>query len=412
MTHAPTLQNRRWLYLATAVLTLMCTGSIYAFSVFSGPLAAARGWTVAQVTLAFTINTAVCPIPMILAGKFVDRGYARASMMAGGCLFGLAFLIIGYLPSLGALYLGYGVLGGVGISLAYAGALGNVTRYFPDKRGLATGLVTAGNGAAALITAPLAASLIASGGVVSAVRILGCGFFAVALVCGLATRSAPPGFRPAGWTPPVTGASVDASLDWRAMVAAPVFYLLLALLAAGATSGLMVAANASQIGQNMFHISAAAAAACVGLYAASNAMGRFLWGAVSDRIGGANTLIVIFVLVAAMLGLLASTGSVNGFVVGMCGIGLAFGGVMGVFPSIVAARFGVKYFGENYGIMFCGYALAAFIGPRLGASMAAANGGDFTRAFELAILVCVGGLALALLLRRVTRRTPVSVQAA
>jgi OFA family oxalate/formate antiporter-like MFS transporter len=210
----------------------------------------------------------------------------------------------------------------------------------------------------------------------------------------------------------VTGASVDASLDWRAMVAAPVFYLLLALLAAGATSGLMVAANASQIGQNMFHISAAAAAACVGLYAASNAMGRFLWGAVSDRIGGANTLIVIFVLVAAMLGLLASTGSVNGFVVGMCGIGLAFGGVMGVFPSIVAARFGVKYFGENYGIMFCGYALAAFIGPRLGASMAAANGGDFTRAFELAILVCVGGLALALLLRRVTRRTPVSVPAA
>jgi OFA family oxalate/formate antiporter-like MFS transporter len=402
----------RWLYLATAVLTLMCTGSIYAFSVFSGPLAAVRGWSVAQVTLAFTINTAVCPIPMILAGKFVDRGYARASMMIGGCLFGLAFLIISWLPSLSALYLGYGVLGGVGISLAYAGALGNATRYFPDKRGLATGLVTAGNGAAALVTAPLAASLIASGGVISALRILGIGFFAVAFVCGLATKTAPPGFRPSGWTPPQAGPKPDASLRWRAMVATPVFYLLLALLACGALSGLMIAANASQIGQNMFHISAAVAAGCVGLYAASNALGRFLWGAVSDRIGSANTLIMIFVLVAAMLGVLASSASFTGFVIGMCGIGLAFGGVMGVFPALVAARFGVRYFGENYGIMFCGYAVAAFLGPRLGASMAALNGGDFTKAFYVAILVCVVGLGLALTLRSVSGRPRLAVRSA
>lgn len=396
--------NMRWLYLTAAVLTLMCTGSIYAFSVFSGPLALERGWTVAQVTLAFTINTAVCPIPMILAGRFVDRGYARASMMIGGCLFGLAFLIIAYLPSLSALYLGYGVLGGVGISLAYAGALGNVTRYFPDKRGLATGLVTAGNGAAALITAPLAASLIASGGVISALRILGIGFFTVALVCGLVTKTAPSGFRPSGWTPPQTDSKADASLRWSGMIATPVFYLLLVLMASGAMSGLMIAANASQIGQNMFHISAAVAAGCVGLYAASNATGRFFWGAVSDRIGGANTLIAIFALVAAMLGVLASSSSFAGFVIGLCGIGLGFGGVMGVFPSIVAARFGVKYFGENYGIMFCGYATAAFLGPRLGASMAALNGGDFTKAFYVAILVCVLGLGLALVLRSVTAR--------
>lgn len=400
----PSIPNgKRWLYLATAVLTLMCTGSIYAFSVFSGPLAAARGWSVAQVTLAFTVNTAVCPIPMILAGKWVDRGYARASMMLGGCMFGLAFLIIAYVPSLSALYLGYGVLGGVGISLAYAGALGNVARYFPDKRGLATGLVTAGNGAAALVTAPLAASLIASGGVLSALRILGIGFFVVALACGLLTKTAPPGFRPAGWTPSQSGAA-SGGLDWREMLATPVFYLLLALLASGAMSGLMIAANASQIGQNMFHISAGVAAACVGLYAASNALGRFFWGAVSDRIGGANTLVFIFVLVAAMLGVLAASTSVSGFIVGMCGIGLAFGGVMGVFPSLVAARFGLRYFGENYGIMFCGYALAAFCGPRLGASMAALNGGDFSKAFLVAIAVCVVGLGLALALRSLGRR--------
>jgi OFA family oxalate/formate antiporter-like MFS transporter len=382
----------------------MCTGSIYAFSVFSGPLAAARGWSIGQVTLAFTINTAVCPLPMILAGKLVDKGYAKQAMLVGGCLFGLAFLVIGNVPSLLALYLGYGVLGGVGISFAYAGALGNAARYFPDKRGLATGLVTAGNGAAALVTAPLAQTLIAGHGVLSALKILGAGFVAVAVICGLVTKTAPNDYVPAGWTPPPSRKTAAVDASWREMVSTRVFYLLLILLALGALSGLMVAANASQIGQNMFGVNAATAATCVGLYAASNAAGRFFWGAVSDRIGSPNALICIFLLVALMLGVLAASSSFPAFVFGICGIGLAFGGVMGVFPSMVAARFGLAYFGVNYGIMFCGYALAAFIGPRLGAGIAATHAGDFTQAFYMAIVACLVGLALATVLSTISRR--------
>jgi len=238
------LKNIRWMYLVAAVLILMCTGSIYAFSVFSGPLAAARGWSIEQVTLAFTINTAVCPVPMILAGKFVDKGYAKQAMMSGGCLFGLAFLVISNVPSLLALYLGYGVIGGVGISFAYAGALGNAARYFPDKRGFATGLVTAGNGAAALVTAPLAQALIAGHGVLAALRILGVGFVAVALICGLVTKTAPNDYMPDGWTPPASRNTTAVNANWREMVSTPIFFLFLALLALGALSGLMVAANA------------------------------------------------------------------------------------------------------------------------------------------------------------------------
>lgn len=367
------MKNIHWIYLMAAVLLLMCTGSIYAFSVFAGPLAAVRGWTNTQVMLAFGISAAVTPIPMIIAGKVVDKGYAREAMLVGGVLFGMAFLAMGYLPSLTALYVGYGVLGGIGISFAYAGALGNASRYFPDRRGMATGLVTAGNGAAAVITAPLVQSLTASHGVLHALQYLGYGFLAIALLCGLVTKTAPSNYVPDGWTPPDTTQSVSRveDVDWKGMLITPMFYLLLALLASGALAGLMIAANASPIGQSMFGLSATAAAAYVGVYAAGNASGRFLWGAVSDRIGGPNALTCIFMLIGAMLVVLASTHSALGFATGIIGMGLSFGGVMGVFPSLVSARFGIKYFGVNYGIIFCGYAVAAFTGPRLGASIAA-----------------------------------------
>ncbi len=265
---------------------------------------------------------------------------------------------------------------------------------------MATGLVTAGNGAAALLTAPLLNMLINQYGVLSALNTTGLVFIAIAVLCGMVCRSAPNDYRPAGWTPSTSHDQADHSLNWQAMMKSPVFYLMVTLMASGALSGLMIAANASPIGQYMFALSASTAALYVGLYAASNAAGRFIWGAVSDRIGGANALIVIFLLIASMLMLLASSTTTTGFAVAICGIGIAFGGVMGVFPSLVSQRFGARYFGVNYGIMFCGYAIAAAIGPQLAVSMAAANGGDFSQAFYIAIIICLVGAALAVLLSR------------
>lgn len=190
------------------------------------------------------------------------------------------------------------------------------------------------------------------------------------------------------------------------MIAHPLFYLLITLLAAGAFSGLMIVANASQIGQDMFGLTAEKAAVYVGLYAASNAAGRFLWGSISDRLGRPNALIGIFALVSLTLVLLAVSSSVPGFAVGMCGIGLSFGGIMGVFPSIVSEKFGVRYFGVNYGIMFIGYSIGAFFGPRLGASIAARNEGNFATAFYIAIAISLVGAALSVFFSRLSGKKP------
>ncbi|ODT74274.1 MAG: MFS transporter [Pelagibacterium sp. SCN 64-44] len=387
----------RWINLVAAVLLLICTGSIYAFSVFSGPLAELRGWSGTEVTLGFTISAALSPVPMILGGKLVDLGHARASMLVGGLLFGLAFIGSGLIPSLIGFYFAYGLLGGLGAGFAYAGALGNVIRYFPDRRGLATGLVTAGNGAAAVIMAPLAGALIASQGVSLALFILGAGFLAVTLLCLVVVRTAPADYRPAGWTPPPAVVRSKApDLDWRGMLSHPVFYVLLFIMAAGATSGLMIAANASQIGQGMFGLSATTAAVYVGLYSLSNASGRFVWGAVSDRIGRLPSLICIFVLVALALFLLSQLQGSTAFLIGILGVGIAFGGIMGVFPALCIEQFGARNFGTNYGILFTGYSIAALAGPRLGAAIGDAYEGNFGMAFLIATVLSLVGAAVTI----------------
>jgi len=392
----------RWIYLAAGTLVLICAGSIYAFSVLSGPLAQLRGWVAPQVALGFTICTAISPVPMILGGKIVDKGWARAGMTAGLLLFGLGFVITGLSSSIDMYYLGYGLFGGMGIGLAYSGALGNMTRYFPDRRGLATGILMAGNGASALLTAPLANWLIGARGVVDAWLYLGIGFLVVATVCGLITRTAPNGYRPAGWEPGTASASQGRAhdFDWTEMLRQPVFYLLLFVLATGALSGLMVAANGSQIGQQMFGLTAGEAALYVGLYAAGSAGGRFLWGALSDKIGRANALTCIFILVALMLVVLAGFRMQIAFAIGFVGIGLSFGGLMGVFPPLVVERFGQAGFGVNYGIVFTGYSIAAFLGPRIGASIGARHQGDYTLAFLGALAVCVPGAIASIAFQR------------
>ena len=136
----------RYQVLVASTAILLCTGAVYAFSVFAGPLSANKGWSMAEIMLAFTINSAISPIPMILGGYFTDKGWAKWSITIGGLLFGLGFFLTGVVNSPGMLYLVYGVIGGIGQGLAYSGCLSNTIKLFPDKRGLASGIITAGMG--------------------------------------------------------------------------------------------------------------------------------------------------------------------------------------------------------------------------------------------------------------------------
>lgn len=403
----------RWRMLIATIFVMICTGSTYAFSVFIGPLGTLREWTAGDAVLAFALNNAIGPIPMILSGKLVDKGYARHCILGGGALFGIGYFLSGMATTIPMFYFTYGIVCGIGQAFAYSGCLGNAVRLFPDKRGLAVGLVTAGNGGAAILMAPALSFLIQQYGVFTALETLGTIFFCVSLVVGLIVRSVPTGYIPKGWTPPATtqsSVSINDGISWNKMIQTPQFYMVLTMFGIGTLSGLMIVSNLSRIGQSMYGLSATVAAFYVSLYALSNCLGRIFWGAVSDKIGRYYALMIIHVFVGGMLLLMANTSAAPVFLIAIIGIGLCFGGTMGIMPPIVTENFGAKYYGVNYGIVFVGYALAAFFGPKIATNVAAANNGNFTLAFYMAFACGVIGLVVTILYVVLSRRKQAVLQ--
>jgi OFA family oxalate/formate antiporter-like MFS transporter len=391
--------------MAASVAILLCAGVIYSFSVFAGPLSAAHGWDMGQVMTAFIINGAIAPIPMILGGVFLDRGWARYSIAAGAVLFAIGFTATGTATTTGQLYLYYGLIAGLGQGFAYSGCLNNTIKLFPDRKGFAAGVLTAGMGAGTVVAAPIASAVIASAGVGAAFVRMGLVYGVIVIVAALFIRPAPVGYVPAGWTPPAS-AGAPVNLTWREMVSKPTFYLIFLMLGAGAFSGLLIVSQLSPIAQtSMFGFTAATAAVLVSVYSACKAAGRFAWGAVSDRLGYLNAVGLIYAVVALSLVVLLTVHSLVGFVIGIVGLGLCFGGVMGVFPALTMKTYGPRFQGTNYGIMFTAYSVAAYFGPKIGASLGGGAKGDYTQPFVIAIVVAVVGLGLTLALARVGART-------
>ncbi|MCL6604285.1 MAG: OFA family MFS transporter [Paenibacillus sp.] len=406
----------RWRILIASTIINICVGAVYAFSIFALPLTKVFDVSMGDIMLAFTINAAISPIPMILGGKLVDRGGAKKAIVIGGAMFGLGFILSGLATAPWMLYITYGVITGVGQGIVYSATIGNTVKLFPDKRGLAVGIVTAGYGGGTIVIAPIANALITNNGVQSALVMMGVAFLAVILSVSLLVKPSPVGYIPQGWTPPVATASKGGvNIPWYEMIKRPLFYVIACLFLIGALSGMMVTANASVIGQKMFGLSAAAAALYVSLYSLSNCIGRVFWGAVSDKIGRVKCLMMIYLVIASMMLTIALSTSVAGFAIAIVGIGLCFGGTMGIFPSIVGEKFGMKYYGVNYGVTFIGYSGAAFFGPRIANKVAVANDGMFTNAFYIALVISLVGFALTFVFKAMEKQpltTPENTKAA
>ncbi|QIQ20564.1 L-lactate MFS transporter [Zophobihabitans entericus] len=388
----------RWLTLICSMGILLCFGGMYAFSVFVTPLAATNNWVRPDIMIAFTIAIALSPIPMILGGLFSDKGKTRLVILVGAIMYGLSFVLTGFTSNIILLYLYFGLLGGFGLNIAYSACLSNVLRLFPDKKGLCSGLITAGMGMGTMISAPLANYLIESFDVLFTFKALGCFYLVFSVLCWFFIQAAPA---------PVAGTTASkpaaTSLSWVEMLKTPAFYAIALMFGLGGFSGLMIASNASGIGVSMFQLTPIVAATFVSLYAFMNCFGRIFWGMVSDKIGRINTLLAIFVvIILSMLGMTTLSGSM-GFAVSIVGLGLCFGGIMGVIPSLVMDNFGPKNQGVNYGIVFVGYSVAAFFAPSMTAKIAEQNNGDYSQACYIAISLVAVGIIINFIYRKIKR---------
>lgn len=407
------LTRQRWWVLAASCLINMCIGSMYAWSVFSAPLAEKfnalgnTGITTGSLAVVFTVGNSVGPITLISGGMFNDKMGPKWVIFLGGLMFGGGMLLCSVATGLPLLIVGFGLGCGLAMGLVYGCTVSNSVKFFPDHRGLIGGLTTATYGISSVIVPPVANAIIENLGVSAAFQVLGLVFLAV--ICGgsFLVRRCPEGFVPTGWIPPVRSAAAPGvDLDWRGMLSSRVFYVMIFMLTCGAFSGLMVISQASAIAQSMAGFSAAAAAVAVSVLALFNGGGRVVAGWLSDRLGRIPTLRGVFVLYVCGLLLFTITtpGKTIIFYGGIALVGFCFGAFMGIFPGFTADQFGVKHNSVNYGIMFIGFALAGLFGP-MGMSALYESSGSYVPAFLLGMVLSVAGLVLTFLYQRCAKST-------
>jgi OFA family oxalate/formate antiporter-like MFS transporter len=393
--------DNRWTILAASVLINLCNGVGYTWSVFIDPLHKHFGWSFEGLAFAFTLNMGiVSPVAFILSARLQAARGAKFAIVLGSLLNGLGLFLTGFVHSLPLLYLTYGLVTGFGFTIANGAVMSNIVKYFPDRKGLALGLVLAGLGSGATVLAPLAAAMIKSPaiGVIATFKLLGIALFLTAFACSFLIKNAPDGFAPPGGFAGPPGGPADK--NWRAMLADADFYVIVLLFILASYTGVTIISSASPIGQAMYGLSPQTAAFCVSIVAMCNGLGRIAGGALNDRVGGANALTIIYLAMLATLAVLIAARTAQAYAAAMVVIGLCYGTCMVTFPAIISTRYGPKHFTANFGLTFVAYSVTAYLAPRAASGIRVAYGGDYTPAFCLAAAACILGLALTYLYRR------------
>ncbi len=368
------LTKQRWFVLIAACVINVMIGTGYAWSMFVPALNAHFGGeAMGTLTWAFTLANSIGPIPMIIGGYMNDTIGPKWSIFIGGILFGGGVFIAGCASTPMMVVVGYGIVMGLGMGFVYGCTIGNTVKFFPDKAGLVGGLATATYGLGSVILPLIIANIVNPDTVLGTFKVLGIIYLVVIVVGSFLIKKAPVGFKPEGWNPPAPKAGLKApeNKNWKQMLADPIFWVMMLMMMCGATFGMMLISNCRGVVTALALADAgdaatSAAAATVTILALANACGRVFCGALSDRIGRVNVITIMLAVGIVGYAILAFAGSsLAMFRLGAICIGLAFGAFMGVYPAFCAGQFGPANNGVNYGIMFCGFALAGIIGPKV-----------------------------------------------
>jgi OFA family oxalate/formate antiporter-like MFS transporter len=346
-------------------------GAVYAWSVFRTPLTKAFNWTIPQVTLTFTIAIFVLGFAAFAGGIWMRRRGPRVVALTAGVLYGLGVMLASLTDGrLWWLYGSYGVMGGIGLGLGYIVPVATLVKWFPDKRGLITGIAVTGFGSGALITAPIATALIASVGTLQTFAILGIAYFVIVVGAALFMQNPPAGYRPEGWTPSSVqqqrGAKPyafdEAIRTWQ-------WYGLWMLLFLNTTAGIAIISQAAPMVQEITAVDAAQAASLVGLISIANGAGRLIWAWLSDAIGRRTVFLIMFPLQAAIFAVLPTVSSFPVFATLAIVVLLCYGGGFGTMPAMAADYFGAENVGSIYGLMLTAWGFAGILGPTLIATL-------------------------------------------
>lgn len=361
--------KNRWLIAVAAVGIHICIGSAYSWSVFSKPLQAAFGWSLKEANLTFGIAIFFLGMSAAVGGHFVEKRGPRVSGTLSAFLWGFGLLGAGLATKLGnlwLLYLCYGVIGGMGLGTGYVTPVSTLVKWFPDRRGMATGLAIMGFGFASMIAAPIMAKLIETVGVSTTFFIMGSVYLVVMISSARYLEPPPAGWKPAGWEGVAAGgkhvkqdiSNMTANESVRTMP----FYGLWLMMFINITCGIAVISVASPLAQEVTGMSALAAGGIVGLIGIFNGAGRIGWASMSDYLGRPNTYITFFVFEVAAFFLLPTLTSVVLFQVVLYAIMTCYGGGFATLPAYIGDLFGTKQISAIHGYVLTAWAMAGLVG--------------------------------------------------
>lgn len=402
-----TSATRGWIVTAAGLGINLALGVLYAWSVVAKVLKApvadgGWGWSAGEASLPYAVAVGVFALSMVFAGRAQDRLGPRIVATLGGALTGGGMLVasLGSAESPLPVLLGFGVMAGMGIGLGYAAATPAAVKWFgPERKGLITGLVVSGFGLASVYIAPLTQWLLGAHGVAATFRILGLAFLVATVGLAQLLVNPPAGYVPAGVVPAAVSGAPSANVrleyDWRDMVRTKQFALLWLMYAFSAFAGLMIIGHMATIAALQMP-QLTLGFLLVAVLAVGNALGRVVAGVVSDRIGGIRTMLIVFVLQAAMMGLLSIAGTPALLVPVAAFVGFAYGANLSLFPSTTAGYFGTRHLGVNYGLVFTAWGVGGVFGSMTAGSIVDSTG-SYAIAYGVAAGLCLlaAGLTLA-----------------
>ena len=389
------LESKRWWIAGAAVVIQLCLGTVYAWSVFKNPLMNMHGWDGKTVQYTFMILMLIIGLSAAFGGMLVDKKGPRFVATIGGILFGIGTLVAGYADQVGniaLLYLGFGVIAALGNGFGYVTPIATLIRWFPDKRGLVTGLAVMGFGAGAFFMGKIAPGMIAAfrevdasgkiiaSGVSTTWYIWGVIFLILVTGAAQLFKNPPKGWLPAGFKPTASTVSAANSFTLGEAAKRPQWWMLWAMLCLNVSAGLGLISQHSPLAQDIYKktmglagdltpeqiaLVAAAGGAVVAYAAIFNGLGRLFWAKISDNIGRKMVFMIMFATQAVLYVLVAKgyVASYYLFMVVSCYLLACYGGGFATMPAFAADSFGPANIGKVYGFMLTAWSAAGLIGP-------------------------------------------------
>lgn len=388
--------RKRWGYVLIGIIVMMCLGTVYSYSVFRVPVEKAYNAGATMSGMPYMTALASYALFMYLAGKYLDKYNPRHIIALGGLLVSLGWVLSAYTTSIYMLTVTYGLISGAGVGIVYGVPLAVAARWFPDKKGLAVGMILIGFGISPLITAPLARTLVEQYGVMNAFRTLGIGFGVIIPLLSFMFRYPSDGELAKLSKAKYTKTNIN-ELDTSSMKKSGNFRGLYLNFLIGTTVGLMLIGLTGSVGTELIGLTSREVSLLMALFAVFNGMGRPVFGWVTDKLTSKKSMLISYglILSSAVLMLFAHEGDVLIYSISFSVFWFNLGGWLAIAPASTLALFGTKHYSQNNGLVFTAYGIGAIAGVATSGMLIDLHQ-NYHYVFYFVILLCLAGVLMAL----------------